>query len=158
MVVVTTTRVYAKDVAPTDQDLFPTRVALKVCDVSARQLDYWVQRGLVEPTLTEAEVRPNRRFSFRDLVVIRTIAQLRTAGVALQEIRLIANQLAKEDSDLADTCLVAAGGSVYRVSDTEPLEQVGRDKGQLAFTVVVLHQVKVEVEGRLTDGGFSAAS
>lgn len=143
---------------PPADDFYPTRVALKVCGVSARQLDYWVQQRLVEPALTASDVRPNRRYSFRDLVVIRTIVQLRRAGVALREIRLITDQLAEEDSDLGDAWLVAAGGTVYRGSDTEAFERVGREKGQLAFTVVVLHQVKAEVEGELAAGGFPVAS
>jgi DNA-binding transcriptional MerR regulator len=129
--------------------LHPSRTARAVAGISARQLDYWVERGLIRPQRSRGKGR--RLFTFRDLIVLRTIAELRTCGVGLDEIRLLADQLAADDADLASELIVAAGGQVYRLTDSGDLTAGGRLAGQLAFTVVVLDELRDDVAGRLRD-------
>jgi DNA-binding transcriptional MerR regulator len=120
-----------------------------VCGVTARQLDYWVELGLIRPTLLPGPVRSHRRYSFRDLVTVRAIAALRKAGVQLREIRAIAHQLAQEDLDLADTWLVTDGSAVLRLREEDVLETLGRRPGQLAFSVIVMSSLTADTSDAL---------
>ena len=128
---------------------YRTKTALKVTGVTARQLDYWVQLGLVRPRLSSAAKRPNRLYSHRDLVLVRAIAELRSAGISLQEIRAVSQRLSSRRLDLASTYLVCAAGKVYEYGDDDVLVSIGADHGQLAFMVVALQTVTRQTDEAL---------
>lgn len=68
----------------TDSDtLFPTDTVLRVTGTSANQLKYWTKIRLVEPR------RDSKKYfySFRDIIKIRVISNLKNKGLSLQKIR-----------------------------------------------------------------------
>jgi DNA-binding transcriptional MerR regulator len=71
--------------------LFSTDVVLRVTGASANQLKYWVKIGLVTPT------QDGKRYlySFRDIIRIKVVADLKNKGLSLQKIRKGIDNLAK---------------------------------------------------------------
>jgi DNA-binding transcriptional MerR regulator len=71
--------------------LFSTDVVLRVTGASANQLKYWVKIGLVIPT------QDGKRYlySFRDIIRIKVVADLKNKGLSLQKIRKGIDNLAK---------------------------------------------------------------
>lgn len=56
----------------------------RICRVSAARLRYWERTALVQPSLDPAS---DSRFSFRDIVCVRTVRALLERGVPLRRIR-----------------------------------------------------------------------
>ena len=71
--------------------LFSTDVVLRVTGASANQLKYWVKIGLVTPT----QDRKRYLYSFRDIIRIKVVADLKNKGLSLQKIRKGIDNLAK---------------------------------------------------------------
>jgi uncharacterized protein (DUF433 family) len=63
----------------------------RLTKLSVRQIHYWDRTGFFTPSLAdEKRRRPySRIYSFPDVVGLRAIAQLRAAGVSLQELRKV---------------------------------------------------------------------
>ena len=82
--------------------LFTSDQVCSLCGISSRQLGYWNRTGFFKPRLAEGERRPfNRIYSFRDVVGLRTIGQLRNRyHVPLTDLRRISDELkSTPDSD-----------------------------------------------------------
>ena len=62
---------------------------MQVHRVLARQLRYWDQVGLVEPSVQGTGGRPGipRLYAFRDLVALRIVKSLLDGGMSLQRVR-----------------------------------------------------------------------
>lgn len=90
---------------------FTTRQVTAICKLSQRQLAYWRSTALVIP----ADHSPggHARYSFTDLVIIRTIKQLIDAGVSIQRIRKSITRLyhflPALEQPLTELTLVATG-------------------------------------------------
>lgn len=115
-----------------------SRVAQKVTGLSKRQLDYWARSGFVQPSI-DAGARGGlggsalRRWSFRDLVALRTAGDLRRAGVSLQALRKVAGFLQSHlGEDFSSTYLVALADDVYVVHGEEELISALRKPGQMS--------------------------
>ena len=52
--------------------------------LSARQLQYWDERGFLKPSLSSGRRRGRRLYDFRNLVALRVAAELRGQGISLQ--------------------------------------------------------------------------
>src|SRR4029453_13556170 len=60
----------------------------KIVGISYRQLDYWARTGLATPSVREAGGSGTQRlYSFRDLVLLRTVKSLTDTGGSLQQLR-----------------------------------------------------------------------
>ena len=68
---------------------FTTHQACKFTGCTPRQLRYWDQIGLVEPTVQGTGGRPGvpRLYAFRDLVALRVVKSLLDGGMSLQRVR-----------------------------------------------------------------------
>ena len=71
--------------------LFSTDMVLRVTGATANQLKYWVKIGLVSPA------QDGRRYlyTFRDVIKIRVISNLKNEGLSLQKIRKGIDNLTK---------------------------------------------------------------
>ena len=71
--------------------LFSTDMVLRVTGASVNQLKYWVKIGLVTP------IQNGKRYlySFRDIIRIKVVADLKNKGLSLQKIRKGIDNLAK---------------------------------------------------------------
>jgi MerR HTH family regulatory protein len=115
------------------QQLFSTKLTLKVTGATRRNLDNWVTEGVLVPTQA-GRPRQGHRWSFRDLVQIRTIVELRQAGISLVSLRRVAVFLREYGGDFASTFLVVAGGDVFIAHDDQLISAL-KQPGQFAMVV-----------------------
>ncbi len=69
-------------------DGFSGTRAAQIVGITYRQLDYWARTDLVRPSLSDANGSGSRRrYSYRDLLELRTIKTLLDAGIRLESVR-----------------------------------------------------------------------
>jgi len=68
-----------------DNAVFTSRQVTAITRVSQRQLAYWRKTELLSPSL--CSIGGHARYTFTDLIILRTIKQLIDAGVSVQQIR-----------------------------------------------------------------------
>jgi len=119
---------------PTPADVAQTYTVLEIAgllDVPARTLRVLVAEGIVHPCRTD---RGKYRFSFTDLVVLRSIADLVHAGVKVARIRSAVAELRTQlpdDVDLSAASLDAHGRTVVASLDGTTWEP---ESGQTVLT------------------------
>ncbi|MEX0651353.1 MAG: MerR family transcriptional regulator [Actinomycetota bacterium] len=121
---------------------FTTHQACKFTGCTPRQLRYWDQIGLVQPTVQGTGGRPGvpRLYAFRDLVALRVVKSLLDGGMSLQRVRRsweFLNKRAGMDKHLSEVKLVTDGQSIFKICrlDGEVIDAL-RD-GQMAFFVAI---------------------
>ena len=123
--------------------------AAKVVGISYRQLDYWARTDLIRPSLTDAAGSGSRRrYSYADLLELKTIKKLIDAGIKLEQVRKVFSYLRQHVStDIASAHIVIDGGSVM-LCDGDQLVDVLKH-GQGVLNVLSLGGVKDELEADL---------
>jgi DNA-binding transcriptional MerR regulator len=100
-------------------DLFRSREVVEILGVSRRQLQYWAQTDLVVPSACTPG--GHSRYTFSDLVSLKTAKRLIDAGVSVQRIRKSIRRLRKilptVERPLAELTLVATGDVVLAFRD-----------------------------------------
>jgi hypothetical protein len=95
-------------------DLFRTGEVVQLVGVSRRQLQYWAQTDLVQPSARTKG--GHHRYTFEDLVALKAAKRLIDAGVSVQRIRKSIGQLRRVlptvRRPLAELVLVATGDVV----------------------------------------------
>ena len=121
---------------------FTTHQATKFTGCTSRQLRYWDQIGLVQPSVQQTGGRPGvaRLYSFRDLVALKVVKSLLDGGMSLQRVRRAwdyLNRRASLDRHLSEVRLVTDGQSIFKICrrDGEVLDALR--EGQLAFFVAI---------------------
>lgn len=93
--------------------------AARAAGITYRQLDYWARTDLVTPSLRDASGSGTQRlYAFRDIVVLRVVKRLLSAGISLQSIRTAVEWLRETDADVAGLTILSDGTAVY--AETEP--------------------------------------
>lgn len=72
---------------------FSSRQVCRITGLSARQLRYWQQTGLLSPS--ETTPGGHARYSFTDLIALKSAKRLLEAGVSLQRIRKCLHSLTR---------------------------------------------------------------
>lgn len=150
----------------TQEPLFPTRtdhvdthgyrapLAAKAAGITYRQLDYWARTGLAEPSLRAATGSGSQRlYSYRDVVVLRVINRLLTAGITLRSVRTAVQWISDADMDLAAVTVVSDGASVYAVTSPDEVLDVLAG-GQAVFALAlgrITHDTAVILADAETD-------
>jgi len=139
------------DFAPLPEDVgFRGPIAAKAADITYRQLDYWARIGLVTPEVRAASGSGSLRlYSFRDILLLKVIKRLLSAGVTLQQIRHAVDYLRERGvHDLTEVTLVSDGVSVYECTrDDEVIDIVKGGQGMFA---IAIGSVWRDMEGSLT--------
>ena len=95
-------------------DRYRTRDVVEILNISRRQLQYWAQTDLVVPSAQTPG--GHSRYSFEDLVALKTAKRLIDAGVSVQRIRKSIRKLREVlptvRRPLAELTLVATGDVV----------------------------------------------
>lgn len=127
---------------------YPPALAAALSGVTQSQLRYWRSRSNGKEPLLEPEARRGRfvRYSFRDLLALRTFGALR-ADVTLQMIRkAVANLRLFDDVEhLSNYHLVAAGKTIVWVGDDQTVDLVKVPGQQL---LIHMRDVLAEFESR----------
>jgi DNA-binding transcriptional MerR regulator len=133
------------------QQGFPTPVASKLTGISVSNLDNWARRGIIKPSIVAAPSSGiSRVYSFRDLVAIRAIAELKKAGFTVREIGRVVDYLRKRKGlstadVLASTLLATDGHDVYEV-DGEARISAFQKPGQTVLLLLPLGFFVMELE------------
>ena len=132
---------------------FTAHQATKFTGCSARQLRYWDQIGLVNPSIQGTGGRPGvpRLYSFRDLVALKVVKSLLDNGMSLQRVRRAwdyLNRRAALDKHLSEVKLITDGVSIFKIArrNGEIIDAL-RD-GQLAFFVAI-DEIATGVENKV---------
>jgi DNA-binding transcriptional MerR regulator len=143
-------------------EAFTTGQVARLTGVTFRQLDHWAWTGFLPPSGGDAPYTPGnsaqrqaRRYTFSDLVRIRTVGELRRQGVPLQVIRQALDRLQRlADDPLRELTLVAIADEVYVCRSREEVERA--TDGQLAFTVLdvgaMLRRLRGEIAALRPEG------
>ena len=123
--------------------------AAKVVGISYRQLDYWARTDLLRPSLSDATGSGSRRkYSYNDLLELKTIKKLLDAGIKLEQVRKVFTYLREElSADIAAAHIVIDGSSVNLYDDGQLIDVLQRGQGVL--NVLSMGGVKSELEADL---------
>ena len=126
-----------------------TRTA-KVVGITYRQLDYWARTDLIRPSLNDAAGSGSRRrYSYNDLLELKAIKKLLDAGIKLEQVRKVFDNLREHvGADIAAAHIVIDGGSVTLCNQGELIDLI--NTGQSVLNVLSMGGVKTELEADLT--------
>ncbi len=98
---------------------FRTRDVVQILGISRRQLQYWAQTDLIQPSAQTPG--GHGRYTFEDLVALKTAKRLIDAGVSVQRIRksitALRQLLPSIERPLAELTLVATGDVILAFRD-----------------------------------------
>ena len=137
---------YAQRGVPTyaaHSDLYRTKDVVQILGISRRQLQYWAQTDLVEPSAKTPG--GHHRYTFEDLVSLKATKRLIDSGVSVQRIRksirALRQVLPSVSKPLSELVLVATGDVVLVFSEATAFEAV---TGQEWIFEVALFQREVD--------------
>ena len=141
------------------QQTFTSRDIIRLTGITARQLQWWDERGLVVP----AREGHRRIYTFEDLTEVAVICELRRKGFSLQRMRQVVRFLQKEFSKrLAETVsgssnyhLVTDGRALYLETSPQHIVDILKNSRQPMFAICLsdtVRQVRAVVDGRKRPG------
>ena len=105
-------------------ELYRSREVAQILGISCRQLRYWAQTDLVRPSLRSPG--GHHRYTFRDLIALKTAKRLIDAGVSVQRLRKSIGALRRilptVKRPLAELVLVTTGDIVLVVHEGSTFE------------------------------------
>jgi DNA-binding transcriptional MerR regulator len=137
------------------QDSFPSREVIALTGISARQLQWWDERGVVKP-----QRQGHRRlYSMQNVTEIAVICELKRKGFSLQAVRKVMRFLQREFSrGLAeivsrnsDVHLLTDGKHLYLETSARQIVDILKNSSQPILGVCLsdaVRQVRAEVVAR----------
>jgi DNA-binding transcriptional MerR regulator len=137
------------------QETFTSQDVIRLTGITARQLQWWDERGIVVP----ARQGHRRVYSFEDLTEVAVICELRSKGFSLQRMRKVVRFLQKEFSQrLAETVsgsssyhLLTDGSTLYLETSPQQIVDILKNSRQPMFAICLsdtVRQVKAIISGR----------
>src|SRR5437764_9812589 len=138
---------------------FTSQDIVRLTGITARQLQWWDERGIVVPAR-----RGHRRvYSFEDLTEVAVICELRAKGFSLQRMRKVIRFLQKEfGKRLAETVsgsseyhLLTDGRTLYLETSPQQIVDILKNSRQPMFAICLsdtVRQVRAVVSGRKRPG------
>ena len=141
------------------QEVFTSRDIIRLTGITARQLQWWDERGLVVP----GREGHRRIYSFEDLTEVAVICELRRKGFSLQGMRQVVRFLQKEFSKrLAETVsgtsnyhLLTDGRALYLETSPQQIVDILKNSRQPMFAICLsdtVRRVRAVVNGRRRPG------
>jgi DNA-binding transcriptional MerR regulator len=141
------------------QASFSSHDVIRLTGITARQLQWWDERGIVVP----ARQGHRRIYSFEDLTEVAVICQLRRKGFSLQRMRKVVRFLQREFSKrLAETVsgsssyhLLTDGQTLYLETSPQQIVDILKNSRQPMFAICLsdtVREVKAVVSGRKRPG------
>ena len=126
----------------------------EVCNItgiSYRQLDHWTTTKLINASVRNIKGSGYHRiYSFNDIILVKLVKKLRSAGVSLQKIRIAlknVNKILGKNSNISDVSIFSDGSSIYVLSDNDQMIDLLK-KGQAVFGIS-LGPVHTETEAEI---------
>ena len=126
----------------------------EVCNItgiSYRQLDHWTTTKLIDASVRNIKGSGfHRIYSFNDIILVKLVKKLRSAGVSLQKIRVAlknVNKILGKNSNISDVSIFSDGSSIYVLSDNDQMIDLLK-KGQAVFGIS-LGPVHTETEAEI---------
>jgi DNA-binding transcriptional MerR regulator len=143
------------------QEQFTSRDVVRLTGITARQLQWWDERGIVVP----ARAGHRRLYSMEDLVEVAVICGLRQRRFSLQRVRKVITFLQKEFSKrLAETVggssdyhLLTDGRSIYLETSAKQIIDILKNSRQPMFTICLSDTVR-QVRAVIRDGKRASGS
>ena len=138
----------------TTTTLITSREAMRICDVSYRQIDYWSRTGLISPEGAGEGSGSRRGFTFEQLIQLRIIRAMLDAGIRLDAIRAIFDRI-REDlpSDMSRANLVIDGDQVAVMSGDQIIDALRSSRGGLV-SILPLAWPVADVRASLLEMGW----
>lgn len=148
------------------EERFTSREVIRLTGITARQLQWWDERGIVSP----ARAGHRRLYSMEDLAEVAVICELRRKGFSLQRVRKVVRFLQREFSKrLAETVsgaseyhLLTDGKTLYLETSPRQIVDILKNARQPMLTVCLsdaVRQVRAEIRAKKTSSGdFSRSS
>jgi DNA-binding transcriptional MerR regulator len=141
------------------QKTFTSLDIIRLTGITARQLQWWDERGLVIP----AREGHRRVYSFEDLTEIAVICELRRKRFSLQRMRQVVRFLQKEfGKRLAETVsgtsnyhLLTDGRALYLETSPQEILDILKNSRQPMFAICLsdtVRKVRAVVDGRKPPG------
>jgi DNA-binding transcriptional MerR regulator len=141
------------------QESFTSQDVIRLTGITARQLQWWDERGIVVP----ARQGHRRIYSFEDLTEVAVICELRRKGFSLQRMRKVIRFLQKEFSQRLSATVTASsnyhlltdGRSLYLETSPQQIVDILKNSRQPMFAICLsdtVRQVKAVVSGRKRPG------
>ncbi|HET9697225.1 MAG TPA: MerR family transcriptional regulator [Terriglobales bacterium] len=142
------------------QDLFTSAEVMARTGITARQLQWWDERGIVVP----ARQGHKRLYSLDDLAEVAVICDLRERGFSLQRVRKVMRLLQKEfKKRLIDTVaahaeyhLLTDGSRIFLKTSAEQVVDVLKNSRQPMLAICLsdtVRQIRAEVNETAGDSG-----
>ncbi len=134
------------------QSAFTSHEVVALTGISARQLQWWDERGIVVP----ARAGHRRLYSFEDVAEIAVICELRGRGFSLQRVRKVIRFLQRElGKRLVETVTAGAeyhlltdGRNIFLENSTKGVIDVLKNSRQPLLAVCLsdtVHQIRADV-------------
>jgi DNA-binding transcriptional MerR regulator len=138
--------------APMRHRAFRSPEVCVIAGLTYRQLDYWARTELLVPSITNARGSgTQRRYSYHDVLELKVISELLTAGLSLSSARRAIDCLRLElGEDIASANLViSGGGSILARSGQEIIDVLKSGRGVL--NIVPMAALASEIEATCTE-------
>lgn len=139
------------------QDRFPSQEVIALTGITARQLQWWDERGVVKP----AREGHRRLYSLQNLTEVAVICELRRKGISLQGVRKVMRFLQREfGKGLAeivdrssDLHLLTDGRRLYLETSARQIVDILKNSSQPILGICLsdaVRQVRADVLARKT--------
>ena len=123
----------------------------KITGISYRQLDHWTTTKLITASVRNIKGSGfHRIYSFNDIVLVKLVKKLRSAGISLQKIRIAlknVNKILGKNSNISDVSIFSDVSSIYVLTDNDQMIDLLK-KGQAVFGIS-LGPVHTETEAEI---------
>jgi DNA-binding transcriptional MerR regulator len=133
---------------------FTSREVVQLTGITARQLQWWDERGIVVP----ARGGRRRVYSMEDLSEVAVICELRDRGFSLQRVRKVVRflqhefgkRLAETVSGASDYHLLTDGTTLYLETSAQQIVDILKNARQPMLAICLsdtVRQVRASIEG-----------
>jgi DNA-binding transcriptional MerR regulator len=133
---------------------FTSREVVQLTGISARQLQWWDERGIVVP----ARQGRRRLYSLEDLSEVAVICELRDRGFSLQRVRKVlrflqhefGKRLAETVTGASDYHLLTDGNSIYLETSAQHIVDILKNVRQPMLAICLsdtVRQVRANIQG-----------
>lgn len=138
---------------------FTSNQVIKLTGITARQLQWWDERGLVVPSRQGR----NRLYSPDDVAEIAVLSELRRKGFSLQRVRKIMRFLQRElgkrlvetVTDASEYHLLSDGKNIYLEDSANEIIDILKNARQPIMSVCLSDAVK-QIHAEIGSGGDTA--